>query len=100
MDFRICRPPVGELKNGVTPAAATLPAAPPACPPALKRKESNRLSQSDPFLSFGAFVNGGVYVGPPIVIPLSFPNLSHNYWENYDLTGEYHVKRLEAAPPS
>ncbi|MBL0349519.1 MAG: recombinase family protein [Elusimicrobia bacterium] len=60
VDFRIGRPPVGELQNGVTPAAATLPAAPPACPPALKRKESNRLSQSDPFPSFDAYVNGGV----------------------------------------
>ena len=44
--------------------------------------------------------SGGVYERPPNVIPLTFPNLSHSYWENYSLTGEYHVKRLEAAPPS
>jgi hypothetical protein len=99
VDFRLGRPPVGESKSGQAPSAAILSAVPQTLPSAVQRKGPVRKSQTDPFPQFDAFVNGGVYVGPPIVIPLSFPNLSHDYWENYKLTGEYHVKRKGAALP-
>jgi hypothetical protein len=99
VDFRIGRPPVGESSFGQTSSAATLSAVPSSFSSPEIRKGPVRFSQTDPFPQFVGFVNGGVYVGPPIVIPLSFPNLSHDYWENYKLTGEYHVKRIVAALP-
>jgi hypothetical protein len=97
VDFRVGRSSVGDCENGAVPSDSRLSVPPPASPSAPKSKGPDRVVRSSPLPPFGGFVNGGVYEGPPNVIPLTFPNLSHSYWENYSLTGEYHVKRLEAA---
>jgi hypothetical protein len=99
VDVRMGRPTVGESDSEQTHSAATLSAGPSSFSSPEIRKGPVRISQTDPVPQFVGFVNGGVYERPPIVIPLSFPNLSHNYWENYKLTGEYHVKRIGAALP-
>ena len=38
------------------------------------------------------FQNGGIPERSRIIVPLWFPNIAHNYWENYRLTGEFYVR--------
>jgi hypothetical protein len=34
--------------------------------------------------------------GPEPNIAIVFPNIAHDYWENYRLTGEFHVRPAKA----
>jgi hypothetical protein len=61
------------------------------------KKESNRLTRLDPSSQFETTINGGFSEIPKTVVPLTFPNIAHHFWENYRLTGEYHIRPSKLA---
>ena len=56
------------------------------------KKEPNRSARLDPSFQFDTTRNGGFFEIPTTVVPLTFPNIAHHFWENYRLTGEYHIR--------
>jgi hypothetical protein len=36
---------------------------------------------------------------PKTLVPFSFPNIAHNVWDNYRLTGQYHLRQSKLSPP-
>ncbi|MBL0350455.1 MAG: hypothetical protein IPP68_08785 [Elusimicrobia bacterium] len=39
----------------------------------------------------GETANGGKTDTVATIVPLTFPNIAHEYWENYRLTGDYYL---------
>jgi hypothetical protein len=60
-----------------------------------KLKGSGRELRSDPFQKFGLGENGNLVGLPPKFI-VAFPNIAHSYWDNFRLTGEFHVRQAKA----
>ena len=58
-----------------------------------KTKGPDRVVQSSPFGQFVFAKNGGISSNFKTIVPLTFPNIAHDYWENYRLTSEYYIRR-------
>jgi hypothetical protein len=57
-----------------------------------KTEEPARHCLTGSFHQFDGFTNGENSKVPPIIIPLTFPNVSHKFWDNYRLTKQYYVR--------
>ncbi|MBK7688421.1 MAG: hypothetical protein IPJ35_05345 [Elusimicrobia bacterium] len=75
------------------PSSASTPglSAPPAVRPPEKEKRPAPLLGTDPLFQF-ATDKLWSKISRPQTIDLNVPNISHGYWENYELTGEYNLR--------
>jgi hypothetical protein len=89
--FRWSRPPVCKFVSEESDSAAALSAAPPALPPAGQKERPDSLSESSPSSSVRV-IQKVEQIERPQTIDLTFPNIAHDYWDNYRLTGEYYVR--------
>ena len=64
-----------------------------------KKKESNRLNQLDSDFEFETRKNGGDSGALPTFVAITYPNIAHNFWDNYRLTGQYHLRQSKLSPP-
>ncbi|MGQ0645893.1 MAG: hypothetical protein ACT4O3_10455 [Elusimicrobiota bacterium] len=96
VEFLFTRPPDGKLLQNRPASTAAPRAAAPLCPPARKRKEPGRLERSGSVSRCVVFANGDNSEAPPIIVPITFPNVSHEYWDHYSLTGELNVREGKA----
>ena len=90
--FRLSLPPDGEspLKEvPSSPGSAVSPVFPR--PPAENSKGSNLIERSDPFNEFETNKMWSGSSRPP-TIDITIPNIAHDYWQNYRLTGDYNVR--------
>jgi hypothetical protein len=90
--FRLSLPPDGEspLKEvPSSPGSAVSPVFPR--PPAENSKGSNLIERSDPFNEFETNKMWSKNSWSQ-TIDLNVPNISHGYWENFELTGEYNLR--------
>jgi hypothetical protein len=60
-----------------------------------KQKGSGRNLRTDPLLQFES-LNNGYIVRIIRNFICCFPNIAHHYWENFRLTGEFHVRQAKA----
>jgi hypothetical protein len=95
VEFFLARPPDEKSLSESESTSAALRAAPPVCPPAEKQKRPGRNLRPNLFQSVCIGENGSVVKFVP-KIEVSFPNIAHSYWENFRLTGEFHVRQAKA----
>ncbi len=89
------RPPDGKSLLNQRPSFAAPRAAAKPLTPAPNRKEPNRFRQLGSSGFSENAKNGGNFPSNPRFI-VSFPNIAHNYWENYHRTGEFYVHLAKA----
>ncbi|MBK8125812.1 MAG: hypothetical protein IPK56_03745 [Elusimicrobia bacterium] len=65
--------------------------APPAVRPPEKEKRPAPVLGTDPLFQF-ATDKMWSKISRPQTIDLNVPNISHGYWENFELTGEYNLR--------
>ena len=101
------RPPDGKrtLNQNLTPVphSGTKSFCPPArtsesnlCPPAEKKTGSVRDTRTDPFQQFVSTKKVGTLCLLPKTVTLSFPNIAHDYWDHFRLTGDYYIRPARA----
>jgi site-specific DNA recombinase len=96
VNFIFARPPDGKSKSEDSHTTAAPSAAPPFCPPAQKQKRPGRNLRPDPFLEFVSHEMVGTLCPLQKTVMFSFPNIAHNYWDHYRLTGEFYVRPAKA----
>ena len=42
---------------------------------------------------------GGDSGALPTFVAITYPNIAHNFWDNYRLTGQYHLRQSKLSPP-
>ena len=57
----------------------------------VKTKKPNGGNPLGSFAAVCDFTNGGKTDTVPTIVPLTFPNIAHEYWDNYRLTGDYYL---------
>ena len=92
VDFGWENPPDGKTgteSNLSAPALRAGGGEPLGFEPKTKRPDS--FGKSGPF---GQFVSGNWSGGFLLsrTVPLSFPNIAHDYWDNYRLTKEFYIR--------
>lgn len=64
-----------------------------------KKKDPNRTNQLEPSLPLLTDKMAEIVGRPKTLVPFSFPNIAHNVWDNYRLTGQYHLRQSKLSPP-
>ncbi len=62
---------------------------------AQNRKDSNQFNQLESQGQFAPIENGGISKIRKTFIPIVFPNIQHNIWKNYNMTGQYHLRQTK-----
>ena len=74
-----------DSSTGETPGTGINSAAP-------QKKESNRYERLDSSCSSNLKKMAGFAKPTETDLPFAFPNIGHNVWESYRLTGQYHLR--------
>jgi hypothetical protein len=61
-----------------------------------KQKGSGRLCDQTPVQQFDSFKVAEVRVSDKTVL-FTFPNIAHNFWANYRLIKQYHIRETETS---
>jgi hypothetical protein len=82
----------GKEATGSSPSVSApgLSAPPAVCPPENERRPGPLLG-TDPHFQFATEKMWSGSSRPP-TIDITIPNIAHDYWQNYRLTGDYNVR--------